>query len=95
MILRILAVWVLFIPLAILNGAVREGILVPWLGNSTALPLSGIMLSCLIILTTYLLFPWLKAAPRQLWAIGTIWLLLTVLFEFGFGHFVVGKLGWC
>ncbi len=89
--IRILLVWVLFIPLAILNGAVREGVLVPWLRNNTALPLSGILLSCLIFLTTYLLFPWLKATPRQSWAIGSTWLFLTILFEFCFGHFVMGK----
>ncbi len=90
-ILRILAVWVLFIPLAILNGAVREGILVHLLGSQTALPLSGVLLSCLVFLTTYLLYPFLKATPRQSWAIGSIWLFLTILFEFGFGHFVMGK----
>ncbi len=82
---------VLFIPLAILNGAVRESLLVPWLGRQTALPLSGVLLSCLIFLTTYLLFLFMKASVRQAWQIGTIWLCLTVLFEFGFGHFVMGK----
>lgn len=86
--IRVLAVWLLFIPLAILNGAVRESILVPWMGQ-TALPLSGVLLSCLIFLTTYLLFPFLKASG-QVWRIGAIWLLMTVLFEFCFGR-AMGK----
>jgi hypothetical protein len=61
------------------------------MGNQTALPLSGVLLSCLIFLTTYLLFPWLGISKGQSWAAGIIWLCMTVLFEFGFGHFVMGK----
>jgi hypothetical protein len=88
---RILAVWVLFIPLSILNGVLREEVLSPWLGKQAALPLSGVLLSCLIFLTTHWLFPFIKASARQVWRIGSTWLFLTVLFEFGFGHFVMGK----
>ena len=44
-IIRVFAIWVLFIPLAILNGAVREKVLIPLLGMQFALPLSGILLS--------------------------------------------------
>lgn len=91
LILRILVAWILFTPLAILNGAIRESLLTPWLGKTTALPLSGILLSCLIFLTTYLLYPFMKALAHHAWRIGTTWLCLTVLFEFGFGHFIMGK----
>ena len=30
------------------------------------------------------------AGVAQAWAIGVLWLALTVAFEFGFGHFVAG-----
>lgn len=91
LILRLLAVWIIFIPLAIINGAVRESLLLPFTGKAMALPMSGVLLSCLIFLTTYLLSPFLKATPRQSWAIGSTWLFLTILFEFGFGHYIMGK----
>jgi hypothetical protein len=91
MIFRVLAVWILFIPLGILNGTVREYVLIPAIGQQLALPLSGILLSCLILLTTYLLFPFLKTATKYPWRVGSIWVALTILFEFGFGHFVMGK----
>jgi hypothetical protein len=87
-----LAIWVTFLPLAILNGAVRERLLTPMLGKQLALPLSGILLSGLLLIVTYILFPFLKASSRQqCWLIGSLWLILTVLFEFGFGHFIMRK----
>jgi hypothetical protein len=91
MILRVLAVWVLFIPLGILNGVVREYFLTPSIGEQLALPISGVLLSCLILLTTYLLFPFLKTAVKYPWRVGITWVTLTGLFELGFGHFVMGK----
>jgi len=88
---RVLLVWVLFIPLAILNGAVRESLLIPLLGK-TALPLSGVLLSCLFFATTYMAFPFLKiSSGQQCWQVGLTWLILTVVFEFLFGHFAMGK----
>ena len=36
MIKKSMLVWLLFVPLAILNGALREGVLEPWLGEKIA-----------------------------------------------------------
>jgi len=91
MISRVLAVWMLFIPLGILNGAVREYLFVPSIGKQLALPLSGISLSCLVLLATYLLLPFLNTAAKYPWRVGAAWLTLTIFFEFGFGHYVMGK----
>jgi hypothetical protein len=90
-VVRGLAVWALFIPLAILNGILRESVLIRLLGKPTALLLSGFLLCCLIFLITYLLFPWLKISSLQSWSVGITWVILTVLFELGFGHYVIGK----
>lgn len=56
-----------------------------------SLPLSGISLSILILVATLLLLPFLGVlSPSQYWLVGGMWLLLTVLFEFLFGHYVMG-----
>ena len=90
--LRACGLWVLLVGLAILNGAMRERLFVPLLGQSRALPLSGISLSILIFLITVLLVPFLGAViPSHYWIIGGMWVLMTVLFEFSFGHYIMGE----
>ncbi len=89
---RCFLVWLLFIPIAILNGAIREKILIPLLGQAPALSLSGMMLSCLFLLTVWALFPWLSiSSSGQCWLVGILWVALTVSFELGFGHYIMGK----
>jgi hypothetical protein len=48
--------------------------------------------SVLILLVAYLLVGWLRAPDRKsLMLVGILWLVLTVAFEFGVGHFVFGR----
>jgi len=89
--LRAAAVWVLILLLAILNGALREAVLLPRLGDPVAHLTSGMLLIVCILVASYLLVPRLGAqSPRQLIAIGLSWLALTLAFEFGFGLLVQG-----
>ena len=75
-------IWVLIIPLAILNGALREQITEPLLGSSVALPLSGIILSVLIFIMAYLLIPKIgKSKAAEYVLVGVIWFALTNLFD--------------
>lgn len=91
-ILKAIAVWVLFVVLAILNGTLREKLLVPKIGTQAAQALSGILLSGAILLVTLLVFPLIGAQNfEQCLLIGGLWLLMTVAFEFLFGHFVAGE----
>ena len=91
-IFRAVFVWCLIVPLAIANGIVREFVLLPAVGPVIALPLSGILLSLLILLLTWICLPLFgQRSAHQLMMIGIGWGLLTVTFEFGFGHFVSGK----
>lgn len=78
-------VWLLLIPLAIANGILREFVLVPAIGWY-GLPLSGIILSVLIVLVAYFCAPalGLRAAGDAL-RIGLFWVILTIAFEFSFG----------
>jgi hypothetical protein len=91
-ILKACGVWLLFIPLAIVNGLAREKVLAPLLGQQVALPVSGLTLSALIFGMTFLLIPFIGAlGPSRLWAVGVLWVGMTIAFEFSFGHYVMGK----
>ncbi|HEX9758126.1 MAG TPA: hypothetical protein VGB26_10035 [Nitrospiria bacterium] len=89
---KALAVWLVMVVAAILNGILREKVLLPLLGNQISLPLSGILLSILVFLITFLFIPFFgKLDGKTYIGIGILWVLLTLVFEFLFGHFVVGK----
>ena len=81
-----LMIWCGILVLAIANGVLRESVLVPLLGVTAALVLSGGLLSTLILGVAYLSLPWLKIRrPLELWLVGLGWLALTLVFEFTFG----------
>ena len=86
-ILKSRIVWLCFIPVAILNGGLREYVLTKILGEKWALPVSGIILSVCIFLITWLLLPRIIKALtfKDCWLIGICWGVLTIAFEFGVG----------
>jgi hypothetical protein len=89
---KAVGVWVLFAILGVLNGVLREYLLVPGLGKRLSLPLSGVLLSAAVLLVTVLLFPFLGLKDTvECFLVGGFWLVATVAFEFLFGHFVAGK----
>lgn len=80
------AVWVAILLLAVVNGALREEMLIPRLGTASGLILSGLLLCLFILGATYLFLPWLGVhRPKQLLLIGLCWLALTLIFEFSLG----------
>ena len=88
---RSFLVWLLFIPLAVLNGAVRDLLLTPSLGDTAGRAVSSLTLSLLILGVTLLLVRKLGVdSPRGLLVVGGFWLALTVLFEFSFFVLVMG-----
>ena len=89
---KALAIWFGILVLAIANGVLREEFLIPLLGKATALFLSGVLLSALILVVAYLSLPWFGPAPVASYiALGMTWLFLTLTFEFSFGRFIQGK----
>ncbi|MES2627056.1 MAG: hypothetical protein V4628_17345 [Pseudomonadota bacterium] len=89
---KALAVWFGILMLAVVNGALREVVLIPALGKPTGFILSGVLLSGLILVVTYFALPWFERAPLASYAaIGLGWLCLTLVFEFAFGRLVQGK----
>ncbi len=89
--IRSFLVWLLFIPLAIANGALRDLFLTPALGETAGRALSSITLSLLIFGLTLLLVRRLKVSSgREYLAVGFVWVSLTLSFEFSFFVLVMG-----
>ena len=86
-VLKSLIIWLCFIPVAILNGGLREYVLAKAIGKEWALPVSGITLSVCIFLTTWLLLPRIAKAVtfKDCWLTGICWSVLTIAFEFTAG----------
>lgn len=84
--LKAAALWLAILALAIVNGVVRERFLIPALGGFAGLIASGGVLSVAIFFVAFAGAPWYgPLAPAQWLFIGLLWLLLTLVFEFGFG----------
>ena len=90
--LRATGIWLAIFVVAIINGLFREMVLMALVGAAYALPLSGLTLSALVLAVSWLsitLFDLLD--EKTYFVIGFFWVLLTLLVEFLFGHFVLGK----
>jgi hypothetical protein len=89
---RPFAAWLPMVPLAILNGVLRERLLARRLPSLRAHQLSTLTLAALLAAYVALVSRWLElATARQAWVVGLLWVALTVAFEFLFGRLVVGK----
>jgi hypothetical protein len=87
MVLRALVVWLVMLIVAVCNGAFREFVLVPRLGQGVAHVASTLILCACIGTVVYFAIP--RILPRSAGdavSIGAGWLLLTLAFEFGFGR---------
>ena len=90
--IRAMLWWVAILIMAILNGILREKLLIPSIGSFAALMTSGLILSCLIFLVSCIAMPGLgRLTNAQYWIIGLVWLVMTLIFEFSFGLFVQHK----
>ena len=84
---KALAIWLAILCAAIANGAFREVVLIPHLGRTSGLQLSGGLLAALVLAITYLSLPWLGVRRiGPLLGVGRGWLVLTLVFEFAFGR---------
>lgn len=73
-------IWIMIIPIAILNGGLREYVLVKL--GILARPLSGIILSICIFVVAYFLIPKIEnCVKRDYIMFGVIWFILTNLFD--------------
>ncbi len=89
---RAFAIWLGILVLANLNGAFRELLLRPRLGAGLAHMLSTLLLATLVGIIAWLSIRWIGPAnQRDGIVIGTLWLALTLMFEFGAGHYLFHK----
>lgn len=83
-----LGVWLVMAVLAVLNGVFREVVLVPRISEYPGHVLSTALLVLAILVVSYLYFAntAIEYSRAELWAIGVVWVVLTVGFEFLVGY---------
>ena len=83
--------WVGLVILAILNGTIRVTVYGPFMSD-----LSAHQVSTAIGLSLFGIYIWIFtgifriASSKQAIVIGVMWLSMTIIFEFLFGHYVIG-----
>jgi hypothetical protein len=82
---KIVLWWLGILLLAIVNGALRERLLIPHLGPVLGLVVSGLILSAIVVCVALIATPTLHYKGVNLWWVGLMWFVLTVSFEFTFG----------
>ena len=88
---RLVLGWLGLLPIMIANGVARQFLYGSSMSELLAHQVSTITGVILLLAYTWLLLPRLGIdSPRRAWMAGGLWLGLTVVFEFGFGHFVAG-----
>ncbi|HEY7614805.1 MAG TPA: hypothetical protein VH764_17535 [Gemmatimonadales bacterium] len=84
--LRAVVVWTGILGLAACNGALRDLVVAPRLGDTVARALSTVILCALILLVAHSTIGWIGPRnAREAFGIGALWLALTLAFEFGSG----------
>lgn len=88
---RYLFFWLILAVVAIYNGILRQATYGRHLSDLAAHQLStitGILATGGVVWT--LNHFWSIGSAKEAWIIGACWLLMTVIFEFGFGHWIAG-----
>lgn len=92
MVVKYLLVWFLLAIVAIANGVIRQGTygkVVPELIAHQISTVTAIIASGAVVWLANRI--WVIESAAQAWAIGLLWLIFTVIFEFGFGHYIAGN----
>lgn len=89
--LRGFVVWLVIIVAESLHGTARELWLKPLVGEFRARQIAFFSGMALILIVALLFVRWLRAeSTRQLLHVGLLWAVLTLIFEFSLGLFVLG-----
>ena len=86
-----MVVWLMIIAVETVHGLLRAVWLVPLVGDVRSRQIGVLTGSVLILAITWVSFGWLRPESRRtLFAVGLLWVALTVLFEAVLGRFVMG-----
>jgi hypothetical protein len=91
MIWKYISGWFALLIVAVINGGVRDAFYKDAVGELAAHQVStatGILLFAALI--WWMVRRWPIPDSRTAWRIGPMWVGMTICFEFGFFHFVVG-----
>ena len=89
--LKSLGIWVILAVSAIVVATFRIGVLLPPFGEQTAHQLGTVMFLVVQFIIIFFFIKKLKIKDiKTLLRIGLFWIVLTILFEFYFGHYVIG-----
>jgi len=92
MIKKSLVIWLAMGVLAILNAGVRNTFITPRLGEHAGHVISTATGCAAFLLLIWLALTWIRPVSRgDLWLIGSLWLAMTVAFEFLAGHYLFGN----
>ncbi len=88
---KFFASWVPGIPIAIANGVIREYWYQQFLPEQQSHQLSTLSFIIFFGVYVWVIINWLKLpSARAAFRLGLTWLVLTIAFEFLFGHYVMG-----
>ncbi|WP_404790125.1 hypothetical protein [Altericista sp. CCNU0014] len=91
LLLRSIAVWLVFIAVESLNGTIRNVWLTPSLGDVWAYRISFVTGAFVVLAIATLFIRWLRAVRVfQLLGVGVLWVALTLAFELVLGRVVLG-----
>lgn len=91
LVLKSVAVWLIFILIESINGTIRILWLAPHLGEGTAEAIAFLTGSLVVVAIAALFSPWLQASrTSQLLLIGVLWMGLTLAFEIALGRLAFG-----
>ena len=91
MLFKHLLAWFPLAVIAVCNGVLRAstyGRSIPELAAHQVSTATGILFSGMFVFFLHRLWPLQSAADA--WTVGALWLVFTIAFEFGFGHYVAG-----
>ena len=91
MLIRGLSIWFVILAVAFANGALREILIVPRVGDIAGRAISSIVLAVAVLVVSWFTIAWIRPpSPAGAWIIGLLWLGLTLAFEFLAGHYLFG-----
>lgn len=89
--IKSIGIWFLLTVSAIIVATFRVGVLLPPFGEQTAHQLGTILFLIIQFVIIYFFIKKMKIKEtKTLLGIGIFWVVITIIFEFVFGHYVMG-----